>query len=181
MVLAINAVMFGTEMLAGWIAESTALISDSLDMLADAGVYTVALYGAARGPRTQRQAAIVAGWLQGGLAIGAIGEVGRRLIMGSAPDPSYMVGISIVALLANVWCLRLISRHRHAGVHMTASWIFSQNDVMVNISVIVGGALVAVTELAAWDLVLGTLIAILVLSSSLRILRAVRQDEAKQS
>ena len=35
--LAINAVMFAAEMVLGWLAQSTGLIADSLDMLADAG------------------------------------------------------------------------------------------------------------------------------------------------
>ena len=41
--LAINAVMFVVEVVLGWLAESTGLIADSLDMLADAGVYGLSL------------------------------------------------------------------------------------------------------------------------------------------
>ncbi|HXH72473.1 MAG TPA: cation transporter [Mariprofundaceae bacterium] len=44
LLLAINAVMFVVEFAAGWLAESTGLIADSLDMLADAGVYAIGLY-----------------------------------------------------------------------------------------------------------------------------------------
>ena len=172
--LTINAVMFVTEFTAGWFAESSALIADSLDMLADAAVYSVALYGASRGPRAQVRAATIAGILQGALALGAVGDVVRRVIVGSSPEAAYMIAISVIALAANVWCLRVIGRHRDAGVHMTASWIFSQNDVMVNSSVIVGGVLVAVTGTPAWDLVLGVAIALMVFSSAARILRAAR-------
>ena len=39
--LAINLVMFFIEITLGWISESTALIADSLDMLADATVYAI--------------------------------------------------------------------------------------------------------------------------------------------
>jgi len=42
--LVINAVMFFIEIIIGVISESTALIADSLDMLADATVYGIALY-----------------------------------------------------------------------------------------------------------------------------------------
>ena len=173
-VLAINAVMFAVESTAGWLAESTALLSDSLDMLADAAVYAVALYGAHRGRRAQALAASIAGVLQGLLALAAIGEVVRRTLLGSDPEPAYMILVSIVALAANVWCLRLVRRHREAGVHMTASWIFSRTDVLVNVSVIVGGGLVALTDLTVWDLILGAGIAALVLSSAVRILTVAR-------
>ena len=46
--LTINGVMFVAEVMVGWIAESTALLADSLDMLADATVYGIALYAASR-------------------------------------------------------------------------------------------------------------------------------------
>ena len=41
MLLAINAVMFITELVIGWWAQSTGLLADSLDMFADAAVYGV--------------------------------------------------------------------------------------------------------------------------------------------
>lgn len=173
--------MFVTECTAGWLVESTALISDSLDMLADAAVYGVSLYGASRGARSQANAATLAGLLQATLALAAVGEVLRRIVVGSDPDPQYMILVSLAAMVANVACLRLIVRHRDTGVHMTASWIFSQTDVLVNASVIVGGVLVAVTGIKAWDLFLGAGIAVLVLSSAIRILKVARAAARAQS
>jgi len=46
--------------------------------------------------------------------------------------------------------------------------------VLVNVSVIVGGGLVALTDLTVWDLILGAGIAALVLSSAVRILTVAR-------
>ncbi len=46
--LAINASMFVVEAVAGWLGESTGLIADSLDMLADATVYGIGLYAVGR-------------------------------------------------------------------------------------------------------------------------------------
>ena len=43
LLLAINGVMFVAEIIAGIIGDSTALIADSLDMLADATVYAILL------------------------------------------------------------------------------------------------------------------------------------------
>lgn len=41
-----------------------------------------------------------------------------------------MIGVGILALIANIACLALISRSRGGGVHVKASYIFSANDVM---------------------------------------------------
>ena len=169
--LAINAVMFVVEMTAGWLAQSTGLMADSLDMFADAAVYGLALYAVGRGAGHQLKAARLSGWLQLSLALGALLEVLRRFVLGSEPAPALMTGIAFVALVANVTCLALVSRHRTGGAHMKASWIFSMNDVLANVGVIAAGALVAWTGSRYPDLVIGSLIALLVLNGARRILR----------
>lgn len=82
-----------------------------------------------------------------------------------------MMGMGVLALGANVACLWLLAREREGGVHMKASWIFSVNDVLANLGVIIAGVLVALAGSHWPDLVIGTLIGLLVLSGGVRILR----------
>lgn len=168
---AINAAMFLVEVVAGWLADSSGLIADSLDMLADALVYGLSLYAVGKVAGTKVRAAHTSGVLQGVLAVGVVVDVLRRLVTGSAPEPPAMIGISILALAANVTCLLLIARHRHGGAHMRASWIFSTNDVLANLGVIVAGALVAWTGSRLPDLAIGATVGILVFLGAIRILR----------
>ncbi len=169
--LAVNAAMFVVELVAGWLAQSTGLIADSLDMLADAMVYGLSLHAVGKAARTKLRAAHLSGVLQAVLAFGVLADVLRRLVGGSAPEAPAMVGISLIAFAANVSCLLLIARHRHGGAHMKASWIFSTNDVLANLGVIVAGALVAWTGSRLPDLVIGTVVGLLVLGGAVRILR----------
>lgn len=169
--LGINAAMFVVEAGAGWLAESTGLLADSLDMLADAAVYGLGLFAVGRAPALKLRAAHASGWLQLALALGAFAEVARRAVQGSAPEPPAMIGIGLLALAANVACLLLVARHRHAGAHMRASYIFSANDVLANLGVMAAGGLVAVTGSRLPDLVIAAIIAALVLAGALRILR----------
>lgn len=169
--LVINGTMFVAEQVAGWIASSAGLLADSLDMLADASVYGIALYAVGGAKALKRRAAHISGWLQLALALGAFAEVLRRFVFGSEPEPVYMMVVALVALAANIACLALIARHREGGVHMKASWIFSTNDVIANIGVIVAGALVAWTGSRFPDLAIGALIALVVISGAVRILR----------
>jgi Co/Zn/Cd efflux system component len=171
LVLAINAVMFVVELTAGWLAESTGLLADSLDMLADAAVYGLSLYAVGRPALHRRRAARFAGLVQLSLALGAFGEVARRALLGSTPEPITMMSVALLALAANVTCLVLVGRHRHGGVHMKASWIFSANDVIANLGVIVGGALVAWSGSRLPDLIVGSAVAAVVLAGAIRILR----------
>mgnify|MGYP003146531079 FL=1 len=169
--LAINGIMFVIEITVGWWTRSTGLIADSLDMFADAAVYGVALYAVGHSVRVKLRAAHFSGWLQIILALGALGEVVRRLVFGSEPVSTLMMSFGLVALAANVTCLLLIARSRDSGAHMKASWIFSANDVIANLGVILAGILVAWTGSRYPDLLIGTMIALIVLRGAQRILQ----------
>ncbi|SFE95372.1 Cation efflux family protein [Marinobacter sp. DSM 26671] len=168
--LGINAVLFAVEMTAGLIAHSTGLIAESLDNFADAAVYGLALYAVGHSVKMQVRAAHLAGVLQLILAVGALAEVVRRFVFGSEPESLAMMGIAFIALIANTTCLLLISKHREGGAHMKASWIFSANDVVINLGVITAGALVAWTGSNYPDLIIGSIAGIIVLNGARRIL-----------
>jgi Co/Zn/Cd efflux system component len=173
-VLAINAAMFVVELAAGLWAGSTGLIADSLDMLADATVYAIALAAVGGVAVHQRRSARASGWLQLGLALLVLLDVGRRALAGAEPESAWMIAVGILALLANVTCMALLAAHRRGGMHLRASWIFTTNDVLANVGVIVAGQLVALTGSAWPDLAIGTAIAVLVASGAVRILRMAR-------
>ncbi len=171
LLLAINALMFAVEIVTGIVAKSAGLLADSLDMFADAAVYGLALYAVGRSARAKLKTAHIAGWIQAALAIGALFEVVRRFIRGSEPEPPLIMAMAFLALIANVTCLWLVSKHRDGGTHMKASAIFSANDVLANVGVILAGALVAWSGSPYPDLAIGAAIAVIVLSGAVRILR----------
>lgn len=169
--LAINGAMFVLEGLVGWWADSSGLLADALDMFADAAVYGSALYAVGRGRVAQISAARLAGVLQLILALGLFWQVGRHIVLGAEPLGLPMMVMSLLALAANLACLALIAPHQDGGVHLKASYIFSANDVLANLGVMVAGALVWWTG-AQWpDWLVGSLIGLLVLAGAVRILR----------
>ncbi|RSO16397.1 cation transporter [Acinetobacter pittii] len=169
--LLINGVMFVIEFMAGIIASSTGLIADSLDMFADAAIYGIALFVVGKNLNAQLKAAHLSGWLQFGLAMIVLIDVLRRFIYGSEPVSILMILIGGLALAANISCLYLMSDHKESGAHMKASYIFSANDVIVNLGVIVAGILVAITGSRYPDLMIGLIIVLFVLNSARKILQ----------
>jgi Co/Zn/Cd efflux system component len=170
--------MFVVELGAGWIAESMGLIADSLDMLADAGVYTAALLAVGSTTRRKTHAAAVSGIIQLALAAGVAFEVARRAVQGSEPVSALMISVSVLALSANAACLVLLHKHREGEIHMRASWIFSTTDVQANVGVIVAGLLVMLTGSAWPDLLIGLAVCGLVVRGGVRILRQARASYA---
>ncbi|MEJ5301324.1 MAG: cation transporter [Thermodesulforhabdaceae bacterium] len=172
--LGINAVMFAVEFAAGLVAESTGLLADSLDMLADAFVYGISLYAVGRALSLKARAARTSGFVQILLGLGVLAEVCRRFLLGSEPESVLMLSFGSLALVANLTCLALLTKHRKGEVHMRASWIFSTNDMLANLGVILSGILVAVTASHIPDLVIGLLISALVVRGGLAILREAK-------
>ena len=179
--LVINGIMFIVELAIGWWAQSTALIADAMDMLADAMVYSVGLYAVGKAVAAKVHAATLSGWLQAGMGLLVLFDVVRRFIFGSDPVSSLMIGMGLVALIANVVCLILISKHRKGEVHMRASWIFSKNDVIANLGVILAGALVGWTGSRMPDLIIGFVVALIVFRGGMHILKDARETNIQNS
>lgn len=173
--LLINAVMFVIELMAGLIASSTGLIADSLDMFADAAIYGIALFVVGKNVNAQLRAAHLSGWFQFSLAIIVLIDVLRRFIYGSEPVSILMILIGGLALAANITCLYLMSDHKDSGAHMKASYIFSANDVIVNLGVIIAGIFVALTGSHYPDLIIGLIVVLFVLNGARKILQLKNQ------
>jgi len=169
--LVINAFMFLVEITLGIISESTALIADSLDMLADATVYGIGLYAVGKAALMKVKAAHISGMFQIILGIAVLIDIFRRTIYGSDPDSLLMITVGIMAFIANAICLQLISKHRDGEVHMRASWIFSKNDVIANLGIILGGGLVFLLDTRIPDILIGIGISVLVINGGIRIVR----------
>lgn len=173
--LLINGVMFIAELGFGWWAQSTALIADAIDMLADALVYGVGLYAVSKPLLIKTHAARLSGGLQVLLGLLVLVDILRRFVVGSEPVSTLMMGMGFVALLANVTCLILIAKHREGEVHMRASWIFSKNDVIANLGVILAGGLVVWTGSRLPDLLIGLFVVIIVIRGGLLILKDAKR------
>ena len=173
--LGINAVMFCVEITVGLYANSTALIADSMDMLADAIVYGIALYAVSRSLKHKANAALISGYFQLTLGILVIFDIVRRLGEGE-PHSWFMIGFGFVALIANVICLVLIRMQSNGEVHMRASWIFSANDVITNLGVIAAGVLVMLLDSRWPDIVIGSVIATLILRGAYLIITDAKKE-----
>ena len=171
LLLVLNALMFLVEAVAGWWAQSSGLLADGLDMLADALVYGLALWAVGSDVLRQRRAAHLSGWLQGALAGLILLDAVRRFLFGSEPMSAVMAGVGLLALAVNVACLWLLLRQRGEGAHLRASLIFSANDVLANLGLLLAAGLVSLTGSRYPDLLIGLAIAALVLHGARRILR----------
>ncbi len=171
-VLAINATLFIIELISGFISNSMGLIADSLDMLADSIVYGLALFAIGGTLLRKKNIAKAAGYLQLILAIWGFLEVLRRSIDGeSLPTFQTMISISILAFIGNAICLYVLQKSKSKEAHMQASMIFTSNDIIVNLGVILAGVFVYITHSQYPDLIIGIIVFILVVKGAFNILK----------
>ena len=172
-VLGTNFTFFLIEMTTGIISKSMGLVADSLDMLADSFVYGISLFAVGGTLTRKKQIAKLAGYFQITLAIIGFIEVLRRFF-GDEKLPNFwtMIIISIFALIANGICLYILQRSKSKEeVHMKASMIFTSNDMIINLGIIVAGLLVNWLNSSKPDLIIGTIVFVLVIQGAFRILK----------
>ncbi len=171
-VLAINFFFFALELITGFISNSMGLVADSLDMLADSIVYGLALFAVGGTMALKKNIAKAAGYFQLILALFGILEVIRRFV-GFEKMPAFqtMIIISILALIGNSICLYLLQKSKSNEAHMQASMIFTSNDVIVNLGVILAGGLVYLSDSKYPDLIVGSIVFFIVGRGALKILK----------
>lgn len=171
-VLLINLAFFLIEMTTGLISKSMGLVADSLDMLADTFVYGLSLLAVGGTVYKKKKIAKIAGYFQIALAVIGLFEVFRRFLgLEQVPDFKIMIVVSVFALIANGICLYLLQKSKSKEAHMQASMIFTSNDVIINLGVIVAGTLVLWFNSNKPDLIIGLIVFVLVIQGAIRILK----------
>jgi cation diffusion facilitator family transporter len=179
--LGLNALMAVIETVMGVRAESTGLLADALDMLADASAYANALLAVGRSSGFKAGAAKLSGSLLLLLGVGVLAEVGRRALYGSDPEGAFMMATAALALVVNATVMMLLRPSRRGEVHIRAAWIFTRADVVANAGVIVSGLLVMMTGVRYADLLVGAAIGVYVIKEALEILREAREAKSRSS
>jgi len=82
--------------------------------------------------------------------------------------------MGVLALIANLICLRLIAKHKNGDVNFRASHIFSANDVVANMGVNLSSAIVVATGSQWPNILIVVIIAINVIRGGISILREAK-------
>src|SRR5690606_2680924 len=82
-----------------------------------------------------------------------------------------IMAVAALALVGNVTCLALLTRHRGDDVNMRSVWLCSRNDVIGNIGVILSGGLVIVLDSYWPDIIIASLVAAIFLHTAQDVLR----------
>ncbi len=160
------------EIVGGFWARSQALKADALDFLGDGSITLVGLFALAWAEHTRARVALAQGCFLAALGLGVLGAAIWRSMSAITPEANLMGGLGVAGLVVNISAALALMRFREGGdANARAIWLFSRNDALANIAVIVAAALVAWFKTAWPDLLVAAVIALLFLHSAWEIIR----------
>ena len=181
--LVLTATFTVVEVVGGLVAGSLALLADAAHMLSDNASLGIALFaawlaGRPAGPsRTfgYRRAEILAALFNGvtlvALSIWIFIEAAERLGDPPEVEAGLMLGIAVAGLLVNLTAARILQRHSAESLNVSAALRHVLADLLGSLGVIVAAVIILTTGWEYADPAVSVLIGVLVLGSSLGILR----------
>jgi len=171
-VLLINIVLFCLTAFYGWSANSTGLMSESIDDFGDAATYALSLYVIYKSNQIKAKVAFVKGCLILSGALFVLSQVVLHIIDNTVPIFETMGAVAFIALLLNLTCFFLLTRYREQDINMSSVWECSRNDILNNVSIIVASVLVWLTNMGWADIAVGLVLSLLLLKSSFNVLKS---------
>jgi Co/Zn/Cd efflux system component len=170
-VIAINAVMFVVELVAGSAAGSQALLADALDFFADAATYSISLLVIGMPLIWRSRAALLKGFALAGMGVWVLGSTLYQVMVAGVPQAAIMGAVGLLALGANLTSVLLLLKFRDGDANVRSVWLCSRNDAIGNVAVVIAASGVWATKSAAPDLIVAGIMASLFLWSAASIFR----------
>ena len=168
-VLFINFGMFFVEFISGILSQSVSLTGDSLDMLGDGLAYASSLWALKLTQKDKVRSAQFKASIMMVLGVFVFGRAIYKVFFQSLPHFQTIGAIGILAMVMNLICLFLLTRHKDDHINFSSVWTCSRNDIIANTSLLVAAFLVFYFQHPWPDLLVGIGITVLYLRSSLGI------------
>lgn len=175
-VIAINAVMFVVEIVAGQLSGSQALKADALDFLADSLTYGASLVVIGMALRVRATVALVKGLSLLAMGLWVLGSTIHKVFFVAVPEAEVMGLVAVLALAANVISVLLLMSYRDGDANVRSVWLCSRNDAIGNVAVMVAALGVWGTATGWPDLIVAGIMATLFLNSAVKILIQSRAE-----
>ena len=164
------------EMVGGFMSGSQALKADALDFLGDGSITYLGILAIGWSLGWRAKSALLQATFLGLLGIGILVGAAYRILVMNQPQAEMMGILGVIGLAINVTAAIILLRHRHGDANVRAVWLFSRNDAIGNVAVVIAAGLVAWTNTHWPDLLVAVVMAGLFLQSAWAIGRDARQE-----
>src|SRR3990172_10829157 len=159
-VVLLNAGYGLVEMIGGFLADSQALKAVVFDFLGDGSITFLGLLAIVWGVKWRARSALIQGIFLGAMGIAVLANTVYRTQVLHTPEAGLMGIFGFIALVINIIAAIVILPHRKGDANVRAVWLFSSNDALGNLLVIIAAGLVFWTDTSQPDLVAAGVVAI---------------------
>lgn len=168
-----------SEMIGGLLADSQALKADALDFFGDGTITLLGLLAIGWSLKLRARSALIQGIFLGAMGISILAYTIYRTQVIHTPEAGLMGIFGFIALLINIVAAIVLLPHRKGDANVRAVWLFSRNDALGNILVVVAAGFVFWTGTSWPDLIAAGIIAVIFLQSSRSIIKDARNELKK--
>ena len=173
----LNLAYFGVEIAVALAIGSVSLLADSIDFLEDASINCLILLAFNFAPRIRARIGMGLAAILLAPSLATLWIAWHQFATGSVPEAAPLSLTGLGAMVVNLGCALLLTRHRHHHGSLTrAAFLSARNDVIANIAIILAG-LVTLHWRAIWpDLAVGLGIAAMNAAAAHEVWSAARDE-----
>ncbi|MFN0113975.1 MAG: cation transporter [Paracoccaceae bacterium] len=176
-VAGLNLAYFAVEFTVALRIGSVSLFADSVDFLEDAGINLLIVLALGLTLAARARVGMLLAAIMLAPAAAFLWTLWQKYLNPVPPEAVALSVVGLGAMLVNLTCAILLSRHRRSGGSLTrAAFLSARNDVASNIGIVIAGVLTAAT-LSVWpDVIVGLAIAAVNLDAAHEVWEAARGE-----
>ena len=167
----INLIMLTADLTYGLIMNSAALLSDAANNSGDVFILGSSLLVLSSSTIVKNRLALIKGIIMLVFGIWAFYHVYLGLIGESQLSGGVVTAVGVLSFIGNTIVALMMHRHHHKDINFKSAFICCRNDAIGSAGIILAGVLVIFTGSFWPDIVIGAIIASVVFSGGIKIIR----------
>ena len=168
---AINLIMLTTDLTYGLMMNSASLLSDAANNSGDAFILGTSLLVLSSSIIVKNRLALIKGIIMSAFGIWAFYHVYLGLIGESQLSGGVVTAVGVLSFIGNTSVALIMHRHHHKDINFKSAFICCRNDAIASAGIILAGVLVMFTGSIWPDIIIGAIIASVVFSGGIKIIR----------
>ena len=168
---AINLIMLTTDLTYGLMMNSASLLSDAANNSGDAFILGTSLLVLSSSIIVKNRLALIKGIIMSAFGIWAFYHVYLGLIGESQLSGGVVTAVGVLSFIGNTSVALIMHRHHHKDINFKSAFICCRNDAIASAGIILAGVLVMFTGSIWPDVIIGAIIASVVFSGGIKIIR----------
>ena len=167
----INLIMLTADLTYGLMMNSAALLGDAASNSGDVFILGTSLLVLTSSTTVKNKLALLKGLIMSVFGIWAFYHVYLGLIGESQLSGGIVTTVGVLSFIGNTTVALMMHRHHHKDINFKSAFICCRNDAIASAGIILAGVLVMLTGSFWPDVIIGVIIASVVLSGGIKVIR----------